>query len=137
MSVSVRVSTKVDNLDEALKASNKGNNASIISICLGVQGYAKRLAPVDTGYLKGSITYKTFTKDGGGDSPLNVQPKENQGFVGTNVEYALYQEFGTRNNVPPQPFMRPAILIAESPQQAKEIADLFNAEMDKELPRVK
>jgi len=58
-----------------------------------VQAAAKRLAPVDTGNLRGSITREVF-----GD----------RAEVGTNVEYAEHVEYGTRH-MGAQPYMRPAI----------------------------
>lgn len=61
-----------------------------------VEGQAKLYAPVDTGLLRGSINHRVE-----GDTAI----------VGTNVEYAPYQEYGTRRFRPGvgQPFMRPAI----------------------------
>lgn len=46
------------------------------------EGYAKDLAPVDTGNLRNSISHK-------------VDPDEPAAYVGTNTEYAPYVEFGT------------------------------------------
>lgn len=60
-----------------------------------VKGQAKRLVPVDTGNLKGSITSR-------------VEGWE--AIVGTNVEYAEYVEYGTRNKLE-QSFLRAAIDI--------------------------
>lgn len=45
-------------------------------------GYAKDLAPVDTGALRNSITHK-------------VVDSEPAAYIGTNQEYAPYVEFGT------------------------------------------
>lgn len=47
-----------------------------------IEAKAKTLAPVDTGLLRNSIQTNI-------DGPLKAT-------VGTNVEYAQYQEFGTR-----------------------------------------
>ena len=44
--------------------------------------HAKQLAPVDTGNLRNSITHK-------------IDPLEQVVYVGSNVEYAVYQEMGT------------------------------------------
>lgn len=57
------------------------------------ESYAKQLAPVDTGNLRNSITHQ--------------QVDENTEAIGTNVEYAPYQELGTRRTKP-HPFLRPA-----------------------------
>ena len=51
---------------------------------LMIERDAKILAPVDTGRLRASITPSVVTRDGA-----------IQGVVGSNVEYAPYQEFGT------------------------------------------
>jgi HK97 gp10 family phage protein len=60
-----------------------------------VQGGAKQRAPVDTGRLRNSIAVEVDA-DGLGAT------------VGTNVEYAPFQEFGTRT-VPAHPFLFPAL----------------------------
>lgn len=46
------------------------------------RSYAVKLCPVDTGILRGSISYK-------------VVMKEHAAYIGTNVEYAPYVELGT------------------------------------------
>lgn len=62
------------------------------------EGTAKKAAPVDTGHLRGSISNKTERKD-----------KQIIGTIYTNVEYAAHQEFGTKNGVVGQFFMRKGI----------------------------
>lgn len=47
---------------------------------------AAERAPVDTGRLKNSISHA-------------VEPETNTVYIGTNVEYAPYQEFGTSRGV--------------------------------------
>lgn len=49
---------------------------------LVAEGYAKKLAPVDTGNLRNSITHE-------------VVEDENAVYIGTNTEYAAYVELGT------------------------------------------
>ena len=65
-----------------------------------VQNKARSLAPVDTGNLRGSITWE-------------IRKRGNQlyGVVGTNVPYAIYMEKGTRY-VAPRPFLAPALSAA-------------------------
>ena len=58
-----------------------------------VQSSAVAYAPYRTGILKGSITTELFS---------------NYGIVGTNIEYAPHQEYGTRY-MAARPFMRPAL----------------------------
>ena len=55
--------------------------------------YAKQLAPVDTGRLRNSITHQQLDED--------------TEVIGTNVEYAPYQELGT-SKMAAHPFLRPA-----------------------------
>src|SRR5690242_610786 len=58
-----------------------------------IEGRAKQLAPVDTGLLRNSIQTQI-------EGPLKAT-------VGTNVNYAQYQEFGTRHQKG-TPFLTPA-----------------------------
>lgn len=67
---------------------------------IAVDRQAKSLAPVDTGRLRSSINWRL-----GHDSQGLV------GIVGTNVSYAIFQEFGTRY-MAAQPFLRPALQAA-------------------------
>jgi HK97 gp10 family phage protein len=62
-----------------------------------VDSVAKRMCPVDTGRLRASINWRMETDSRG---LLAV--------IGTNVEYAPYQEFGTRH-MPAHPYLRPAL----------------------------
>lgn len=65
-----------------------------------VDAAAKRACPVDTGRLRASITHALAT--------------DNQGLhaiIGSNVHYAIFQEFGTRY-MSAQPYLRPALAAA-------------------------
>ena len=62
---------------------------------LVAEGYAKKLAPVDTGNLRNSITH-------------DLDDGEPAAYIGTNVEYAPYQELGTIH-MAAQPFLKPAV----------------------------
>ena len=98
-----------------------GMNAGILESCIKVTTEAKSLAPFDEGRLRNSIMWKTSQHTGGfndsssdekADKELTVKPKKAEGFVGCNLEYAVYQEFGTRY-MAPQPFLRPALLLIQ------------------------
>lgn len=65
---------------------------ALVRIGLECEGYAKMLCHVVTGRLRNSITHYVD-----GDSV----------YVGTNVEYAQYEEEGTSRR-PPHPYLRPA-----------------------------
>jgi HK97 gp10 family phage protein len=62
-----------------------------------VERGAKRLCPVDTGRLRSSITH------GLAHDVIGLYAE-----VGSNVEYAIYVELGTRR-AHAQPFLRPAL----------------------------
>jgi len=79
-----------------------------------VEGTAKRLAPVNTGNLRGSINRETFS---------------DRAEVGTNVEYAEYVEYGTRF-MGEQPYLRPAI-DENRRNLMKRLAELVRAEIVK------
>lgn len=74
------------------------SGAAVQRVALEVMKDAKQFAPVDTGNLRRSIT---ATGDG-----TDWQ-------VGTNVEYAVYQEFGT-SRMRAQPFLGPALNAAKA-----------------------
>ena len=62
---------------------------------LVAEGYAKKLAPVDTGNLRNSITH-------------TVDDGEPAAYIWTNVEYAPYVCLGTIH-MKAQPFLKPAV----------------------------
>lgn len=70
---------------------------------------------VDTGRLRGSITYATHNSHSSGQSPAESadysthrRPKRGEMVIGTNVEYAPHIEFGT-SRMGAHPYLRPAI----------------------------
>lgn len=90
-----------------------------------VAGHAIERCPVDTGLLRNSITYAL-----GGDAPNIMEYTDDDGiqtgtydgsapaddaneitvYIGTNVEYAPYQELGAPNiNLNARPYLRPAM----------------------------
>lgn len=95
MSVNVRVSGLRSTLAffELLKPRVEAATQGVINTyAYKIEHTAKRLAPVDTGRLRSSIT-----------TVLKRLAAE----VGTDVEYAIYQEYGTRYHEA-QPFLLPA-----------------------------
>ena len=99
---------QVERLQQALKAMphivQEELGKAVVKLVLIVEATAKKKCPVDTGNLRASIT--------------PVIESWARGFVGTNVEYAPYVEYGTRN-APAQPFLEPAFL--EGKKQADKI----------------
>lgn len=89
--------TKTIDMD---KATREGLSKGVIETALNIKTEAKNLAPFNFGQLRDSIDTEDLS------SSLTAK-------VGTNVEYAPYQEYGTRN-MAPQPFMRPARMLAKN-----------------------
>lgn len=83
-----------DNVDEVLDAIAKAKVRGLNAIGAAAEANAKEICPVDTGRLRNSITH---TQDG------------DNAYIGTNVEYAPYVEFGTsRTRMKERPYLRPA-----------------------------
>lgn len=104
--------------DEAIEGKNKAVEKALEKIGLVAERYAKEKCVVDTGRLRNSISHQT---------------DEDTVYIGTNVEYAPYVEFGTgvyaegggratpwsyqdssgewhtTSGMRPQPYLRPAI----------------------------
>lgn len=86
------------NKREIEKIAGSGEMRDALAI-IGIiaEGEAKRLAPVDTGNLRRSITSEVS--------------RDRRGWLvrfGTNVFYGIFQEFGTIHH-PAQPFLRPVL----------------------------
>ena len=87
-----------DNTEEIIASLDNGIQRALEKIGLTAESYAKKAAPVDTGRLRNSITHVV---DNGDKSVA----------IGTNVEYAPYQELGTRSHSAAnggKGFLRPA-----------------------------
>ena len=84
-----------DNSKEIIEAMQQATVRALEKCGLTAEGYAKKLAPVDTGNLRNSITH-------------DVDDGEPAAYIGTNVEYAPYQELGTIH-MKAQPFLKPAV----------------------------
>jgi HK97 gp10 family phage protein len=82
-----------NNLPRIASRVDKALSNVVKKAAFGIEARAKQLAPVDTGLLRNSIQTKI-------EGPLKAT-------VGTNVEYAEYQEFGTRHQKG-KPFLTPA-----------------------------
>lgn len=128
-----RLLKKIDNLEHVLDMSEPLDEA-----CILVENTAKKECPVDSGQLRNSITHQVV-----GDV----------GYVGTNVHYAPYVEYGTgvfaakgngrqdrwvycdaKGNwhstigQKPQPFLEPAL-----EQNREMIAKIFAIFIEREL----
>ena len=80
------VFARIEHLDDEI-------DETLQKMTLEIEAEAKRLCPVRTGRLRASIH--------------NGKIRERAYFVGTNVEYAPFVEFGTRK-MTAKPYLRPA-----------------------------
>ena len=115
---------------DPVKAVEKGLDKSVNETLAQIATNAKLFAPVATvngGRLKNSIMYNGpeitggFNDSGGekAEKQINSKAKKAVGYIGSNLDYAVYQEFGTRK-MAAQPFLRPAIEI----QRGKTVASI-------------
>jgi HK97 gp10 family phage protein len=109
--------------DEVLDELDSRVEVALEMIGLEAEKFAKKACTVDTGLLHNSIThaldgqepaiseYQDNPKEQSG-SYSGAVPEESKGkravYIGTNVEYAPYVEFGTSMQKP-QPYLKPAV----------------------------
>lgn len=94
-----------DHSEEYIEEMKNKVKAFLISIGETASAAAADVAPVDTGRLKNSINWAISNQWGAGDVPLCL-PEEDTVYIGTNVEYAPYQELGTSRGVPARHFIQ-------------------------------
>lgn len=112
-----------DRTEEVNEEITRALERAFTVIGLEASGYASALAPHDTGRLRNSITYavnghstaiKSYSADDKESKTyfysgtVSNGTKDRGVTIGTNVEYAPYQEFGT-SKMKASPFLRPAI----------------------------
>jgi HK97 gp10 family phage protein len=85
----------IDHSQEIINATNEAIYNALEIIGAKAADYAAGKAPVDTGRLKNSLTHE-------------VAMDEKAVYVGTNVEYAPFVEYGTSRQRA-QPYLRPAV----------------------------
>lgn len=81
---------------EIIDLKNEAIARALEAIGIQAEGDVASLAPVDTGRLRDSITHETHAG-------------EESVYVGTNVEYAAYQEYGT-SRMRAHPYLKPGIM---------------------------
>ena len=100
-----------NNIPAVIAAAEQAKPKALLSAALIVQADAKMRAPYDTFRLRNSITHGLYGDD--------------DAWVGTNVEYAGYQEYGTRF-MAPNAYLRPAV-DAQRVLVQKTISDIIGA----------
>jgi len=110
---------------------------SLIVIAERFVAEAKSLSPVDLGQLRNAIMYTLSKMQGGfndnsGESAsfeIRKPSKDNEAYVGFNLLYGIYQEFGTKT-MKPQPFMRLAYeIIVNNKSTLDAIAEINRQQM--------
>ena len=89
---SIRVTSHAD---EYRRAKDEAVARALEAIGIQAEGDVAMITPKDTGRLQASITHET-------------RPDEEAVYIGTNVEYAAYVEYGTKK-MEAQPYLRPGI----------------------------
>jgi len=97
-------------LDSKLAKLDNAQKLGLLEGGMLVAQRAQQKAPIDTGRLKRSI-HPTI--------PQKVRDGVQITAVGTNVEYAPFQEFGTKY-IQPHPYLTPALK-----ESAKDVANLI------------
>ena len=112
------MSTEITTYSGTKKALIEGIQGGLLYACIEIVKEAKSLAPVKSGRYRNSMMYRTALKEGGfndasgdkAEKKIDANPKELESYVGSNLDYAFYPEFGTRNQAP-QPSWLPAIAL--------------------------
>ena len=119
-----RVITDTTNLNRLLSSIDPDTEKAIKTIAFQVEALAKIKAPVDTGALRSSIyvSLKSSNTPPTSSEESLPTPKDNlTAYIGPSVEYAIYQELGTRS-MDPQPFLVPALREVE-----RQLEDYFRS----------
>ncbi len=125
----------VKNVEVIFKETNildvldKATIESTLQVAIDAAAQAKDLCPVaeiNGGRLRNSIMWKTKTNEGGLDdkggpgAPYKVDEvprSDKEAVVGFNLNYGIYQEYGTKY-MAPQPFLRPSMALARGAKTA-------------------
>lgn len=91
----MRVYFKVNNVKLAKAELKDAVERALMECGSTAENYAKIGAPVDTGRLRNSMDHKMV-------NPNTVA-------IGSNVEYAIYQELGTSRGIKPKLFLTNAL----------------------------
>lgn len=101
--MSVRFEDRTGSVKEEI---GRRKRIALTEAAIHLEGEIALRTPVDTGHLRASISHvapEGRSQDGGGR--LEGSADDESAYVGTNVEYAAYVEYGTKYQRP-QPYMR-------------------------------
>lgn len=116
MSINVTAKVSKNNIPNVIAAIAAQADNCVKGCAEGIKEKAQGLAPVRTGALKAGIQVS------GGGNTYQVTASSTAG--GAGREYAVYNEYGTRN-MGAQPFMKPgfeAAMASDVPQEIMQYA---------------
>ena len=110
----------ISNKDEIMDAAKAARRRALEAVGLQAEGYAKMklTIPVEHGYDRGEGTIFPVTDTGRLMNSISHTTDEEYAYIGTNVEYAPYVEYGTSKSKA-YPFLKPA--ATEHADEYKEI----------------
>lgn len=142
------MSVEIIKFGDVPKAIQEGNDRALLILVSRVTSFAKTKAPVKSGQLRNSIMGRVEKQDFGfnqsgkkpAPSEITEKARQGEGYVGSNILHAIYNEFGTRK-MAAEPFLRLAIAVEANGAKAKEAVRKYQNEAVKEGmrkgPRVK
>jgi phage gpG-like protein len=108
------VNIVLDHFPQAIAAVDTLKQKALRILAIKVLGRTRLLAPVDTGLLRNSYEWQMI-----GNSTA---------IVGTNVTYAIHQEFGTQHQ-PGKQHLRPAFEAELTPANVQAVLQQVFAEL--------
>ncbi len=117
---------------------------TVVETGIRIANQAKALSPWLTGQLRNSISVATkdqtgirLNTEGGKLAPPLDQSglREMEAYVGSNVEHAVYKEYGTKNKdgskrMQADPFLRPAVEVVTGREPAQIMKEINNRTWD-------
>ena len=114
---------------DPMKGADEGIDKAINESLARIRTEAVDSAPVKSGDLRLSMTYKGPNGEQEGPGGLTEKLKKHQGVVGSPLYYASYVNFGTRKQRP-QPFFSAAVAL-EAGRSKTEVIKKINESMNK------
>lgn len=116
----IDIEVKADNSEEMIEYMQEQLETALMTIGQKAEDFAKGDTPVDTGRLRNSINWATNTGSGDGDDAPQGNPEKGTVYIGTNVEYGVYVEYGDmKHEVGKKHFLRDA--MADNGDYFKEL----------------
>jgi hypothetical protein len=129
------------NFNNFIEPGRDGVKKGLIKIALMIEAQAVLLAPVATGRLRGSITYSienqgdNVRSEASASDGVNTSNEPLVAVIGTNVEYAETQEYGSARQGYAQPYLRPAFDLITGARSKAEIMKEMQIEFQKQIAK--